>query len=185
MSEQAVPIHRPAGRRFIRVVKSFLTSEVRGQALGLFALLIGLLFAISGLNVVNSYVGRDFMTAISGRDRAGFVRLAILYPRRQAWSTIPLASVGRAMLEPTSVSHRAAISQATLIGTGGSPTAAMRWPAPCAARPRARCARRYAPSRQAPASVRASRRSVFTRRLRVAYIGAKFGSATILSLIHI
>src|SRR5262249_34119300 len=44
-----------------------------------------------------------------------------------------------------------------------------------------RCAGRYAPSRQASASVRASRRSVFTRRLRLAYIGAKFGSATITS----
>ena len=55
--------------------------ELRGTlaALGLFALLIGLLVGISGLNVVNSYVGRDFMTAISGRDRAGFVRMAIVY----------------------------------------------------------------------------------------------------------
>ena len=42
-------------------------------------MLSGLLFAISGLNVVNSYVGRDFMTAISVRDRAGFVRLATVY----------------------------------------------------------------------------------------------------------
>jgi len=79
MSEQAVPINRQTGERFVRVVKSFLNSEVRWRALGLFAVLIGLLFAISGLNVVNSYVGRDFMTAISGRDRAGFVRQAALY----------------------------------------------------------------------------------------------------------
>src|SRR6516225_2724098 len=79
MSVQAVPINRQTGRCFIRVVKSFLTSEVRWRALALFAVLIGLLFAISGLNVVNSYVGRDFMTAISGRDRAGFVRQAVLY----------------------------------------------------------------------------------------------------------
>src|SRR5262245_60057471 len=35
-----------------------------------------------------------------------------------------------------------------------------------------RCARRYAPSRHASANVRASRRSVFTRLLRVAYIAA-------------
>jgi putative ATP-binding cassette transporter len=88
MSEQAVPIHRPAGRRFLRVVKSFLTSEVRWRALALFGLLIGLLLAISGLNVVNSYVGRDFMTAISGRDRAGFVRQAMLYLGVFAASTV-------------------------------------------------------------------------------------------------
>ena len=79
MSQQAVPINQQSGKRFVRAVKEFLSSEVRWRALGLFALLIAFLFAISGLNVVNSYVGRDFMTAISGRDRAGFVRMAIVY----------------------------------------------------------------------------------------------------------
>ena len=79
MSERAVAINRQTLHRFVRIVKGFLSSEVGGRALGLFALLIGLLFALSGLNVLNSYVGRDFMTAISGRDRAGFVRLAIVY----------------------------------------------------------------------------------------------------------
>ena len=42
-----------------------------------------------------------------------------------------------------------------------------------------RCAARYAPSAQASHSARASRRSVLILRLRVAYIGAKFGSAAI------
>ncbi len=88
MSEQAVPINRQTGERFVRVVKSFLSSEVRWHALGLFAVLIGFLFVISGLNVVNSYVGRDFMTAISTRDRAGFVRLAFLYVGVFAASTV-------------------------------------------------------------------------------------------------
>jgi vitamin B12/bleomycin/antimicrobial peptide transport system ATP-binding/permease protein len=88
MSEQAVPINRKTGERFVRVVKSFLSSEVRWRALGLFAVLIGFLFAISGLNVVNSYVGRDFMTAISDRDRAGFVRMATLYIGVFAASTV-------------------------------------------------------------------------------------------------
>jgi len=37
-------------------VRSFFTSE-SGAGEGLLALLIGLLFAISGLNVLNSYVG--------------------------------------------------------------------------------------------------------------------------------
>jgi hypothetical protein len=61
---------------FVRVVKSFLSAEVRWRALTLFAVLVGLLFAISGLIVLNSFVGRDFMTAISHRDQAGFVRMA-------------------------------------------------------------------------------------------------------------
>ena len=88
MSDPAVPIDSQTGRRFVRVVKGFLNSEVRWRALGLFALLIGLLFAISGLNVVNSYVGRDFMTAISVRNRPGFVQLAILYLGVFAASTV-------------------------------------------------------------------------------------------------
>jgi vitamin B12/bleomycin/antimicrobial peptide transport system ATP-binding/permease protein len=79
MSERAVSINWQTGERFVRVVKDFASSEVRWRALGLFAVLIGLLFAISSLNVVNSYVGRDFMTAIADRDHAGFVRQAVLY----------------------------------------------------------------------------------------------------------
>jgi ABC-type uncharacterized transport system fused permease/ATPase subunit len=41
--------------------------------------LVALLLAINGLNVVNSYVGRDFMTAIERRDSRGFVNQAVLY----------------------------------------------------------------------------------------------------------
>jgi vitamin B12/bleomycin/antimicrobial peptide transport system ATP-binding/permease protein len=88
MSEQAVPINRQTGERFVGVVKNFLSSDMRWRALGLFAVLVGFLFAISGLNVINSYVGRDFMTAIAGRDQAGFVRLAILYLAVFAASTV-------------------------------------------------------------------------------------------------
>ncbi|MEW6267732.1 MAG: SbmA/BacA-like family transporter [Thermodesulfobacteriota bacterium] len=66
-------------RRFVMAVRGFATSEVRGRAGLLFAALLALLFGINGLNVVNSYVGRDFMTAIEHRDRAGFVHEAILY----------------------------------------------------------------------------------------------------------
>ena len=88
MSEQAVPINRQTGERFLGVVKNFLSSDMRWRALGLFAVLVGFLFAISGLNVINSYVGRDFMTAIAGRDQAGFVRLAILYLGVFAASTV-------------------------------------------------------------------------------------------------
>jgi vitamin B12/bleomycin/antimicrobial peptide transport system ATP-binding/permease protein len=88
MSERAVSINRETLRFFVRVVKNFLSSEVRWRALALFALLIGLLFAISGLNVLNSFVGRDFMTAISRRDQAGFVRMAVLYLGVFAASTV-------------------------------------------------------------------------------------------------
>ena len=61
---------------------------MRWRRRGLFALLIAFALTINGLNVVNSYVGRDFMTAISDRDRAGFVRQAVLYLGVFAASTV-------------------------------------------------------------------------------------------------
>ena len=79
MSEQPVAFDLVTARRLIRAVKDFFTSEVRWRARGLFALLIVFALAVNGLNVVNSYVGRDFMTAIEHRDRAGFVREAVLF----------------------------------------------------------------------------------------------------------
>ena len=38
-----------------------------------------MLCATTGLNVINSYVGRNFMTAIADRNRPEFVRQALLY----------------------------------------------------------------------------------------------------------
>jgi vitamin B12/bleomycin/antimicrobial peptide transport system ATP-binding/permease protein len=79
MGEQSVAFDWVTGRRFVRALKDFLTSEVRWPARGLFGVLIVFAFTINGLNVVNSYVGRDFMTAISRRDQTGFIRKALLY----------------------------------------------------------------------------------------------------------
>jgi putative ATP-binding cassette transporter len=79
MSEGAVPVNRQTLRRCIQSARDLLTSGARWQALTLATLLVGSLCAISGLNVVNSYVARDFMTAIAGRDMPGFTREALLY----------------------------------------------------------------------------------------------------------
>src|SRR5205085_11959397 len=49
------------------------------RAMAAAALLLLLLLAINGLNVLNSYVGRDFMTAIEHRDSREFVRMALVY----------------------------------------------------------------------------------------------------------
>src|SRR3954447_2047743 len=87
MSEQGIAFDRITARRFIRAVNDFLTSEVRWQARGLFALLIAFALTVNGLNVINSYVGRDFMTAIAHRDQAGFIREAVLYIAVFAGST--------------------------------------------------------------------------------------------------
>jgi putative ATP-binding cassette transporter len=88
MSAQAVPIDRQTWFRFVRTVKTFTASEVGGKARLMFAGLIVLLLGINGFNVVNSYVGRDFMTAIETRDMTGFTGLALVYIGVLAASTV-------------------------------------------------------------------------------------------------
>src|SRR5215813_9752510 len=88
MSEPRLPITRLTWSRFGRAVKDFANCEVGWRARGLFAALIALLIVFNALNVLNSYVGRDFMTAISNRDSAGFVRQAIAYIGVFAASTL-------------------------------------------------------------------------------------------------
>ena len=87
MSEQPVTFDRVILQRFVRSVKYFLTSEVRWRARILFAVLIAFALTVNGLNVVNSYVGRDFMTAIAHRDMAGFIHESVLYVLVLAGST--------------------------------------------------------------------------------------------------
>jgi putative ATP-binding cassette transporter len=79
MSDAPAGIDRRILRRFAASVWSFLTSEVRGRAWTFVCLLVGFALAINGLNVVNSYVGRDFMTAIVKKNQPLFVHEAIVY----------------------------------------------------------------------------------------------------------
>ena len=71
MSAQPAPFDLQTLRRFIRAVSDLLTSEVRRKAIVLLFFLLAFALSVNGLNVVNSYVGRDFMTAIAHRDMAG------------------------------------------------------------------------------------------------------------------
>jgi vitamin B12/bleomycin/antimicrobial peptide transport system ATP-binding/permease protein len=66
-------------KRFTIAIGRFTTSDVGGRAKWMIVGLVVFLLAINGLNVVNSYVGRDFITAITQRDQPGFVRFALLY----------------------------------------------------------------------------------------------------------
>ncbi len=79
MTEHRVSLTRATWSQFRRAVSDFAHCEVGWRARGLFALLIALLLAFNGLNVLNSYVGRDFMTAVSNRDVARFTRQAVAY----------------------------------------------------------------------------------------------------------
>ena len=77
-----------AWRYFVRTVRNFVNSEAGGRARWMFVGLIAFMFAINGMTVVNSYVGRDFMTAIADRDRTGFIHQAVLYVIVFAVSTL-------------------------------------------------------------------------------------------------
>jgi len=67
----------------------FVTAEQVGtKAKWLFVTLALFLLAINALNVVNSYVGRDFMTAIENRKFDEFVRQALIYIGVFAASTL-------------------------------------------------------------------------------------------------
>jgi putative ATP-binding cassette transporter len=81
-------LSRDTWHHFTRAIQNFLASEVRGRAIFLGVSLLLIFLAINGLNVVNSYVGRDFMTAIESKDRPGFVRYALLYVAVFGASTI-------------------------------------------------------------------------------------------------
>ena len=63
----------------MRVVSAFLASEVGWKARLLCGLLLLFLLGINGFNVIGSYVGRDFMTAVADRQMIEFVWQAILY----------------------------------------------------------------------------------------------------------
>jgi putative ATP-binding cassette transporter len=78
MDAQAIPL-KTTGRRFVRTVAVFARSEVGGRAKLIFAGLVLLLLAANALNVANSFVGRNFMTAIADRDMPGFLRQAFFY----------------------------------------------------------------------------------------------------------
>ena len=72
-------LDRQTWTRFAGAVRAVATSEIGPTVRWHFAGLIALMLAINGLDVVNSYVGRDFMTAIERRSRAEFITMALLF----------------------------------------------------------------------------------------------------------
>jgi putative ATP-binding cassette transporter len=78
---------RETWRRLARAIGDFARSDVRGRAAGFALALFVLMLSVNGLNVVNSYVGRDFMTAIEQRSFRDFVAKALLYAGVFALST--------------------------------------------------------------------------------------------------
>lgn len=87
MNETKKAFNREVLRRILRTLGIFLTSPVGGKAKWLLAGLFLLMFGINAMNVVNSFVGRHFMSAIESRDSDGFARFAWVYVAVFAGST--------------------------------------------------------------------------------------------------
>jgi putative ATP-binding cassette transporter len=82
------PLHRHAWLRVFAVGKGFFLSPLRWRAAGALTAILALLLTLNALNVANSYVGRNFMTAIAQRDGAQYFRFAVLYIGVFAASTV-------------------------------------------------------------------------------------------------
>ncbi len=79
MNTNDVTLDRQTWDRFVRVLRNLKSSEIGRKASLMFGLLVLLLVGVNGLNVLSSYVGRDFMTAIEHRDTQGFMAEAFVY----------------------------------------------------------------------------------------------------------
>ncbi len=88
VSQPEFRIDRLTWVRFRRAVVVLMKSEVGGRARLMAASLFVGLLAINGLNVINSYVGRDFMTSIESREWSRFVQFGLLYVLVFAASTV-------------------------------------------------------------------------------------------------
>ncbi|MBK1719998.1 ABC transporter ATP-binding protein/permease [Thiocystis violacea] len=83
-----VPITPAIWGRFRLMMRELGRSEIGGKARLMFALLIVFLFAINGLNVLTSYVNRDFMTSIENKNMDGFLFYALLFVGVMGVSTV-------------------------------------------------------------------------------------------------
>lgn len=99
--------------RFYKLARPFFTSEHYLKIIGLLALLIGLILSIKGFDVLLSYVGRDFVTALSKRKEEDFVR-SIMYYGLAFLIGIPLVVFSRYTEERFALMWRRWLSHYTL-----------------------------------------------------------------------
>ena len=79
MAYEKTQIIRTTWKRFYGTIRMLVKSEQGPRATMFAGLLVLLMFAINGLNVLNSYVGRDFMSAIENKNLSAFERQALYY----------------------------------------------------------------------------------------------------------
>jgi vitamin B12/bleomycin/antimicrobial peptide transport system ATP-binding/permease protein len=83
MSDSTNPPAPQFGLHTLRQLKEitlpFFSSESKGKARALLTVLLVLSFAVAGVQVLMSYVGRDFMTALTENRSAEFWKNLWLY----------------------------------------------------------------------------------------------------------
>ena len=72
-------IDRNVIRRFISLALPFFRSEARWKAIGLFALLLGLILTNNGISVMMSYIFAAVMTALQTKNQELFYNKLLLY----------------------------------------------------------------------------------------------------------
>jgi len=72
-------ILRDTWKRFCGALQMLVKSEQGPKAMWFAAMLVVMMIAITGLNVLNSYVGRGFMTAIADKNSPVFQSQALIY----------------------------------------------------------------------------------------------------------
>lgn len=88
MAEAELRLLRLTWRRFLWAVQTLLASDRAQRAITYASLLAVGILLINALNVLNSFVGRDFMSAIQARDFTVFWQKALLYALVFILSTI-------------------------------------------------------------------------------------------------
>ena len=74
-----LPTNEQGWGLFTKLIANFWRSQQGKQSAFLFASLIGLLLTVNLLNIINSFVGRDFMSALADRNAALFGHEALIY----------------------------------------------------------------------------------------------------------
>ena len=91
MPHNKLQIIRLTWKRLCNALRMLVRSEQGSKAMMFAVTLLLLMVAINGLNVVNSYVGRDFMSAIENRNMVGFKQQALFYVGVFLASTVVIA----------------------------------------------------------------------------------------------
>lgn len=81
-------IERRVWKRFVAISLPFFRSDVRWRAIAMLSLLIVLLFSVSGLNVLNSFVNSYFMTSVANREERDVYFYAAVYIAVFAGATV-------------------------------------------------------------------------------------------------